>query len=167
MLLPVGLEAQRSGSWEHFCFCVFSCSYFTCAVNEKPSAGLDPNPYCCDASQGLELISKIQKPMDEEEAAIMARMKQLLEQDSKEVGPLQNAIPSPKPHARLSNQLASATKRTPDTAAAAGSMIAKAAPSEAASVSSQSAVISRPPSVHQELLQLGERLDAIHNKLKW
>jgi hypothetical protein len=30
-----------------------------------------------------------------------------------------------------------------------------------------SAAVSRPTCVPQELLQLGQRLDAIHNKLKW
>jgi hypothetical protein len=114
-------------------------------------------------------MSKVQKPMDEEEAAIMARMKQLLEQDSKEVGPLQNAIPSPNPY--WLSDLLSSTRRAPATPAPSGATAGAAASSGSVSSSSStttgSAITSGPTSIHHELLQLGERLDAIHTKLKW
>jgi hypothetical protein len=104
------------------------------------------------AFQGLEVISKIQKPLDEEEAAIMARMKQLLEQDSKEVGPLQKALPDSDLYTQHSAVRDEATES--DSGNGTGS--------------SKSSGQSITMASHQkELFALGAKLDVIHSKLKW
>jgi hypothetical protein len=92
--------------------------------------------------------------MDEEEAAIMAKMKQLLEQDSKEVGPLQKALPDSNPYTQHSAELPTVDEATrKDSSNGMGS----ASSGQGITMASH----------QKELLALGAKLDVIHSKLKW